>query len=84
MSKKKDSNLTDGELRMHGIHLTFTSHDGRIVKEFIQVRFLRMPLLTAKAMVSSIGQKFVPTFRHDRARSLGQNRQSPRKLVFHW
>ncbi len=35
MSKKKDSNLTDGELRMHGIHLTFTSHDGRIVKEFI-------------------------------------------------
>lgn len=35
MSKKKDNNLTDGELRMHGIHLTFTSHDGRIVKEFI-------------------------------------------------
>ena len=35
MSKKKDSNLTDGELRMHGIHLTFTSHDGRIVKDFI-------------------------------------------------
>lgn len=35
MSKKKNSVSLDGEIRMHGIHLTFTSQDGRIVKDFI-------------------------------------------------
>lgn len=35
LSKKKEQRKPDGELRIHGIHLTFTSHDGTIVKEFI-------------------------------------------------
>lgn len=32
---KKSKELPDGELRMHGIHLTFTSHDGTIVKDLL-------------------------------------------------